>query len=294
MEFEQAAAQRVRARLELNVDDAAERPAELGRVGARLQLELVERVDAREDDDGLEPGLVVVDAVEHVVVVARPLAVRREGGRRAPGEAARAVDVGARNAAQHAGDAARQLTKLRPLSGSVPIASSPIVVPVGRLRRDERRRGFDRDGLGHRADFEFQVNAHALIDADLDVRERDGAKALQLPGHGIDARRERRRGVFTVRVGDDGAGITGPGMGERDGRTRHHRAGGVGDGAENSAGHGLRGDGPRHEGQDDGECETERDERTDPGGRSHPTSLHAVLRAWAPGRRRREPQKGLA
>src|SRR5205814_2943562 len=65
-EFEAAAVDDVGARLDLQVDDAAERAAELGRVGARLQLELVERVDAREQHDRLQPRLVVVDAVEHV------------------------------------------------------------------------------------------------------------------------------------------------------------------------------------------------------------------------------------
>ena len=124
MELEPAAVQTVGARLDLQVDDAAERPAELGRVGGGLHLELVERVDAREDDDRLQPGLVVVDAVEHVVVVARPLAVGRERRRRAPGEAARAVDVRAGDAAQDARDrCASGCTKLRPLSGSASICS---------------------------------------------------------------------------------------------------------------------------------------------------------------------------
>ena len=58
--------------------------------------------------DGLQPRLVVVDAVEHVVVVARALAVGRERGRRAPGEAAGAVDVRPRNAAKDARNRACQ------------------------------------------------------------------------------------------------------------------------------------------------------------------------------------------
>ena len=101
-ELERAAAQLVGARLDLQVDDAAERAAEFRRIGRGLQLELVERVDAREDDDRLQPGLVVVDAVEHEVVVARALAVGRERRRGAPGEAAGAVDVGAGDSAQDA------------------------------------------------------------------------------------------------------------------------------------------------------------------------------------------------
>ena len=48
VELEAAAVRDVGARLDLQVHDAAERAAELGRVGRGLQLELVERVDARE------------------------------------------------------------------------------------------------------------------------------------------------------------------------------------------------------------------------------------------------------
>jgi hypothetical protein len=41
-ELERAPFERIRSRLDLQVDDAAERPAEFSRVGAGLQLELVE------------------------------------------------------------------------------------------------------------------------------------------------------------------------------------------------------------------------------------------------------------
>ena len=102
-----AAVVRVRPRFDLQVDDAAERPPELRGVRAGLELELVERLDARIDDHRLQPRLVVVDAVEHVVVVARTLTVGRERGGRAPRVAARAVDVRARNAADDAGHRAR-------------------------------------------------------------------------------------------------------------------------------------------------------------------------------------------
>ncbi len=111
-ELEGAAAQLVGPRLDLQVHDAAERAAELRGVGRGLHLELVERVDAREDDDRLQPGLVVVHAVEHVVVVARALAVGRERRGGAPGEAAGAVDVRSGDAAQDARDGARQVDEV--------------------------------------------------------------------------------------------------------------------------------------------------------------------------------------
>ncbi len=114
-ELERAAVVGVRSRLDLQVDDAAERVAEFGGVRARLHLELVERVDAREEHDRLQPRLVVVDAVEHVAVVARALSVGRERRRRAPRQAARAVDVRARNPADHARDGARQIDEVAPV-----------------------------------------------------------------------------------------------------------------------------------------------------------------------------------
>ena len=75
VELESAPAHDVGARLDLQIHHAAERAAELGRVGRGLQLELVEGVHTREDHHRLQPRLVVVDAVEHEVVVARALAV---------------------------------------------------------------------------------------------------------------------------------------------------------------------------------------------------------------------------
>src|SRR5206468_10034575 len=87
------------------------------RVRAGLQLELVESIHAREDHHRLEPGLVVVDAVEHVVVVARALAVGGERGRSAPGQAARPVDVGARVTAHDAGDGTGEVHEVAPVEG---------------------------------------------------------------------------------------------------------------------------------------------------------------------------------
>ena len=65
VELESAAAKLIAAGLDLQVNDATERAAELCGVGRGLQLEFVERVDARKDDHGLEPRFVVVDAIEH-------------------------------------------------------------------------------------------------------------------------------------------------------------------------------------------------------------------------------------
>ena len=60
-----------------------------------------------------------------------------------------------------------RLTKLRPLSGSCLICSS--VTVVDRSELDVWTSGVvrdDLDRLGHGADFELHVGAHALVDAD--------------------------------------------------------------------------------------------------------------------------------
>ena len=66
-----------------------------------------------------------------------------------------------------------RLTKLRPLSGSASICALLTVVPSS----DEDvwtsgSRRLDADRLGHRADFELEIDANTLVDADFDVRER--------------------------------------------------------------------------------------------------------------------------
>ena len=80
-------------------------------------------------DDGLQPGLVVVDAVEHEVVVARALAV---GENDAEARHARlpAPSMFAPGMPRSTPGTVRvRLTKLRPFSGSASICSLVTVVP---------------------------------------------------------------------------------------------------------------------------------------------------------------------
>ena len=180
-ELEDAAVELVRPRLDLEADDAAQRLAELGRVGARLELELLESVRAREDDHGLEPGLVVVDPVEHVVVVARALAVRGEPRRRTPGQAARAVDVPSGDAAQDAGHRAGEAHEVAAVEGQgLDLLLDDGGAEIGRRGLQERRLGLDLDDLGHGAELERNVDAHLLVDADEHVRLRHLLEARDL------------------------------------------------------------------------------------------------------------------
>ena len=233
---------RVGARLDLKVHDATERAAELGRIRARLQLELVERVDAREEHDGLQPRLVVVDAVEHVVVVARPLAVRRERRRRAPGEAAGAVDVRAGNAAHDAGNGSREADEVAAVERQrLDLLFRHRGSELGRGSLNERGGAGDGHHLAHGANLELDVDPDMLVDAKIHVRERHFLEPGQLGDDRVSAGRQRWRCVLSVGIGCQGARDPGAGVRQRDGGAGHHGSGAVGDQAEDRAGHRLRG-----------------------------------------------------
>src|SRR5262249_4865944 len=71
-EFEGAAVKSVLARFDLDVNDAAARPPELGGVGAGLDFELFERVYAGEDDDRVHPRFLLVHASHHELLFPLP------------------------------------------------------------------------------------------------------------------------------------------------------------------------------------------------------------------------------
>ena len=202
---------RVAARLDLEVDHPAHGAPELGGVGARLELELVEGVHAREDHHRLEPGLVVVDPVEQVVVVAGPLAVRGEGGGGAPGQAARPVDVAAAgaNAARDAGDGAGRLTKLRPFRGRLSIVLPSTVT----LRSEEEVWTSGVSAWISTASVisprsSFRSSADLLVHADVDVGERDLLEAAHLARDGVGAGGKRGGGVLALGVRDHAERLT--------------------------------------------------------------------------------------
>ncbi len=233
----------VRSRLDLQVDDAAERPAEFGRVGAGLQFELVERVDAGEHDNGLQPGFVVVDTVQHVVVIAGPLAVGRERRGRTPRQTARPVDVRAGNAAHHARHRACQVDEIPA------VERQHLDLLLCHRRAEFRRRCLHqrrRAGHGHRffnrADFEPHIDPDVLIDAEVDVLNGNRLEPRQLRGDRVFASRQRRGGVLARGIGDDHACQPGVHVLERDSRARHDGAGGIGDRTEDGARHGLCGE----------------------------------------------------
>src|SRR5262249_51886416 len=240
-EFEGAAVKSVLARFDLDVDDAAARPPELGGVGAGLDFELFERVYAGEDDDRVQPRFIVVHAVEQEVVVARPHAVGRERRRGAPGQAARAVYVCAGNPAQHAGQGARQLDEIAPVQRQVfDLRFVDRSAQVGALGLHQRHCALDSDRFGRRADLQLQVHARFLVDVELHVGERQLLETGHLGGNAVRAGRQRWRDIFAVRIADDDSRYAGLRVGEGDSDAGYRGAAPIVDRPEDRAAHGLR------------------------------------------------------
>ena len=156
-ELEAAAVKRVRAGLGRQVDDAAVEAAELGGRAVALDLELLNRVDDREERDLAGLRLQHRDAVEQILVGARPAAVDarqlRVGRQRHAGRERRQRDEGA--AVQ------RQLHDLLVLDD---------VAEAGGLGAQHRRVRGHRDLLAHVADGQVEVDPRLLARRQPDAR----------------------------------------------------------------------------------------------------------------------------
>jgi hypothetical protein len=69
----------IRAGLDLEVHHAAVGPAELGGIGAGLNLEFFDGIHTGKDDHSVQIQFVVIDAIEQEVVVACAHAISHEG-----------------------------------------------------------------------------------------------------------------------------------------------------------------------------------------------------------------------
>ena len=194
-EVEGAAAHGVRPGLEGGVDHRAAGAAELRRVVAGLDLELLDRVHV-----GVERGLasvvaVVVDAVEQVVVLAAARAVHHEGR----------VDVAVAPLGG-ADDPARQ-------GGEVDVVAAvqgqshdlPRVDDLAQrrgLRLDERRFPLHDDGFGDIARLQHEVDPQAILDPKDDAFTRLLLEPRELHAHRVDADPQRRSDVVPRGIGD--------------------------------------------------------------------------------------------
>ena len=209
-ELEHAAAKRVAAGFGRQIDDAAVEASELRGRTIGLDLELLDRVDVREEGDLSGLGLQDGDAVEQVFVRARPSAVdARQRRRRCRGQ-------------RHSWHQARERHEAPPVERQ--IDDLPVVDDVAESRRraaEERRVGRDGDGVGQAAELQLQIEAHGLAGRETDALPGQRPEAGQLDAHQIGSGRQP--------LDDETAGLA------RDGRPR--QAGAHGDHRNGRASH---------------------------------------------------------
>ena len=239
-ELEHGSVERVRARFRARVDlrDGA---AELGAEDARLDFELLERVDRRQQHVAVEVEVGVLDAVERIVVEVDALAgdVQRKAvalaahplltlGRRGP--------VG-----RGAGNQRRELQVIAAVERQLDDAAVlDDGADRGVLRLDDRRVGNNRHDVGQLADCEREREAVRAAHLHVDVRLLGRREALELDLQRVVAGRHRRKHVNACLVA----------LGQTDGvgglvRQRHpdagqHRSARVEDGPADFTGWGLR------------------------------------------------------
>ena len=177
-ELEEPAVELARPGLGGGVQHAA-RLAELGGVGALLDLELLERVDG-----GLDVGaaLMVVGHV-HAVDLERELAAPHAADGRAVDEvrADRHDARSARQAGRPRGQAG-QLVEAAAVEGQVDdLGVGDVVAERARFRVEEGSGGGHLRGLRQRADLQLHVHAHGLPDGDLHRVDDGGLEAPPAP-----------------------------------------------------------------------------------------------------------------
>ncbi len=203
IEFVAAEIARQRARVDIGsrlgdgVHLCAARPSLRGVEPARDELELLHRVaaEARLSVSGLRNQLRDLLTIQ--------IQLERAGRRRERGRIANRV----RSAA------GREHRQLHPVAAvDRQFLNLPRVHVATEFRAaDVDERGFrrDRDGFRHGRQRHLEVDHRSLTDEQLDVLLRDGAKALQLGGHFVDAAPQSRYLILAGRVGDSDERIAG-------------------------------------------------------------------------------------
>jgi hypothetical protein len=128
---------------------------------------------------------------------------------------------------------------------------------AGGARFDERRRGFDRDGLGHLSDRQRHVEHRVRVDLQRDARLYEAAEAAQRHLEAIRTERKVRQRVRARRVGGHAAREAGVGLRGGDGGARQDAAAVVTNGAVDLRGRAL-GDRERREHEDAERCVDDR------------------------------------
>ena len=139
--------------------------AELSRRVGRVYFELAGGLHGGLQDSGVDPALVIVDAVHHEVVVLPALAVRVEAAGAALHESARALDVAALLAGGDAGGQEYELHIVAPVQRQ--ILHGLLLDHLADFRAvgfHQRRRLGDGDGFVDIADGKREVEPGLLVD----------------------------------------------------------------------------------------------------------------------------------
>ena len=201
-ELEPGTVELVAARLRDDVDDAAERPARLGRVHVGLHPHFGNRINRGLDGDRADAALVVVHAVDELIVQHVVDAVDRDRRGLPPlvgpctvGQRADCAFAGAGNQLDHADDVA-------PRYGCILHRFLVDERADGcRIGLQQRRHARHDDALFHGPELQPRIDARAIAGGELHARV-DGLEARQLDPHGVDADRQESKHVVTGATGD--------------------------------------------------------------------------------------------
>jgi hypothetical protein len=177
-ELERRAMEGVGARLGRQVDDAAIEAAELGWRTVRFDRELLDRVDRREERDLTGLGLQHRDAVEQILVRARPSAVdaRELRGRRQ----------------RHPGREGGKRDEAAPVQRQGRHFCLRHHLPEAGGRALQRRIGRDGDALADAADGQLEIEADGFARLDADALAAHGPEPAEGDVDTIGARRQAR------------------------------------------------------------------------------------------------------
>ncbi len=165
-EFVHRAVYEVGSRFDADVDHGSGAASELGGVVARLNLELLDRIEVRHQDLRLaildaDHLRVVVDAVEQEVVLDRPLPITVETG----------LPLYVAESGQHSCRERRQLRKVPAVHRQLTdLRSADRVRQRGRVGLEERRRTSHRNRIVDGSQFELNVQPRAGVRVNLDRR----------------------------------------------------------------------------------------------------------------------------
>ena len=229
VELEHAAFDKIRAGFDDVADDRARHVPDVGGVVVRLDADLGQRVGAGLVRDEVVDRLVHVDAVDHVVVGLLPVPVHVR-----PAAAADVAGAGecARIRRHDAGQEQRELAGVPAVQRQrVERRARNDLADRRRLGLQNRRHARDLDRLFERADLQLEVDPQNLLRFELNGLRRRRLEPGKLRLDHVRPNRERRHGVVAGFVGDGGVQHVRGLIGGGHGRTRHGRAGLIGDDA---------------------------------------------------------------